>query len=361
VAEAIDLAALGDALVTRVSDVDPDALRAVAAALRTVAERRTFDDPTDGIELLAGVADAVAHGHAVSSLQPHVDNELDGTVAALPRPDSTAALAPLVDRLRNDDRHVRRATVEVLTWASPRSDDGFYGFFQQAVDHDDPLLAGELVHPLVDPLVDHVARGDPDDGFRDGTLSLLARYAARGWLTDAQLDAVAAVAMSVFEQAPGSATTLLAEPAVASRLAEGDAERVFRTYAAALEPPERDPTDSIVTESADRVPSGALDVLGTFLETDLASPGAFLDALPVRELGAADALSLTALVAASTPSTASLLSLIEWAGTRDGRSLDPLARPLERALAGGDVDGRDRLQLLAFRTDLESTAALDVD
>jgi hypothetical protein len=352
VADALDLDAYSDALVDRIPDVQPDGIHPVVRALETLAEERDFDDPVDGIEFLAAAADALARIYRTGPLRPTPTDYIERIVDAVPSPGSTTALAPLVDRLQADDTHARRAVVDVLGFATPDDD----AFLQTNVDPDDPLLTGGLVHPFVRPLVVHVTRGDVEDGLLGGTLSLLGKYAARGWLTDAQLGAVANLALELLDDHPGPATDVLDVPAIAERLAGVDVHRILQRYAAALEPPDRDPSDIIITDADDDVPSGTLDVLSTLLETELVTPAAFLDAVPIRELGAEDAPSISRLITAPSPPTAKLLGLLEWASERCDRSLAPLARPLEEALATTDLGARDHLTVLALRTGLDATA-----
>lgn len=354
--DALDLDTYADALVDRIPDLSPEAFQGTVESLEAIAEARHFNDPADGIELLAAAADVLARRYRSEAVHPAPTRELARIVDAVPSPDATTALQPLVARLRGDDPHARRAVVDVLGFATP--DDG--GLRRDVLTPDDPLLSGALVHPLVHPLVDHVTRGDVEDGIRGGTLSLLGQYAAREWLTDAHLDAVANLALDVLDEHPSSATTLLERPAVVERLGPADADRVFQRYVTSLEPPDRDPSETIVSDGdADDVPNGALDVLSTLLESGRATPAAFLDAVPIRELGVTDAPSITRHVTAASPPTPMLLSLLERCAERTDRSLAPLARPLEEVLASKALGDRNHLTVLALRTRLASTARFD--
>jgi len=351
--EALDLDAYSDALVDRIPDIAPEDPRAVLAALDAVASARRFDTPADGIEFLSAALDVHAHEYGEDNVNPPALEELKRIVDAVPSPDSPTALSPLIDRLMDDDPNVRRGTVKVLDFAT--SDEPV--ILRGTLDDDYPLLAGELVHPLVQPLVDQVTRGEVERALRRDTLSMLEKHAVEGWLTEAQLDTVADLAFDLLDDHPESASMLLERPVILERLAPADIDRVFRRYVTALEPPDHDTTGIVVTvRDPTEFPSRTLDVLSTLLETKAVTPAEFLDAIQIRELGAIDAPSIASYVFADSPRTGTFLSLLEWAAERTDRSLSRLARPLEEAIAATNLDERDRVEVLEFLTRLDSIA-----
>lgn len=356
--DAFDLDAYTTTLIDEVPDVDLDVLETVVSALQTVATARAFERPADGIAILAAVADATARHYRAGTVTAQLTRDIEDTVAAVPTPGTTEALSQLLARLRSDDPHRRHAMVNVLDWATP----SVQGMAQRTVNPDDPLLEADLATPFVDPLVEHVAQGGADATHRGGAVSVLARYVDHGWLDDDQLASVADLALALAGVDPAAATTLLERPAVVDRLAPADAQLVFETYVSALEPPDRDPSHTLVADAVeDPYPTGALDVVSTFVETGAATPAAFLDALPVRELGSDDAPGISTYLTTGGPPAGSILSLLEWTAARTNRELSSFARPLDTALATGDLGEETTLIALRMRARLDTTARLDGD
>lgn len=359
VAEALDLQAYTEALINRIPDLAPETLRAVLKVLAVVAETRRFNTAGDGIEFLSAAVDAHASRLQEERVNPPSRDELVRIIDAIPSPDSPGALSPLVDRLRNDDQNVRRTTVEVLkvaTSENPLIMDG-------TVEGDHPLLTNELVHPLISPLIDQLTGGEAEHELRRETLVLIDQLADSDWLTDAHLDAIADLALHLLDDHPESASTLFECRDVVERLAPEDADRVFQRYVAALEPSDPDLTmiEGAQVERVDdtETPDGTFAVISMFFETERATPEAFLETVPICELGASDAPSIARYVTSINISTEEILSLLELAAERADRSLAPLARPLEEALALKGLVDRDHLTVLEFRTRLESTARFD--
>lgn len=352
--DAFDVGAFAAAMRDRVRTVDRDALETIASALETVVEAHSFDDPTVGIEFVAAAVDAVAREYRATDGYGHLTGELRAVVRTVPQPRTTAALSPLLERIRSDDVAVRRATVHALDFGTP-TDDPFVPFDDETGR---PLLTGSLVHPFVDPLVDHVQRGDSNEGFQGGTLSVLARYADAGFLTDAHLDAVAALAVSLFDHDETRAATLLQSDPVLDRLASCTVDRVFETYVAGMEPVDVDDETVLGVSDVDEDPNGTLGVVDALLEGDHVTAASFVDAVPVRELGDPDAPSLSAYLDATHPATPRLLSLLETTGALARASADP-SPALDRALASGSLSTENRFRVLENRTTVETTAELE--
>lgn len=352
--DAFDVGAFAAAMRDRVRTVDRDALETIASALETVVEAHSFDDPTVGIEFVAAAVDAVAREYRATDGYGHLTGELRAVVRAVPQPRATAALSPLLERIRSDDVAVRRATVHALDFGTP-TDDPLVPFDDETGR---PLLTGSLVQPFVDPLVDHVQRGHSDGGFQGGTLAVLARYADAGHLADAHLDAIAALAVSLFDHDDPRAATLLQSDPVLDRLASSTLDRVFETYVAGMEPVDVDDETVLGVSDVDEDPNGTLGVVDALLEGDHVTSASFVDAIPVREFGDPEAPSLSAYLDATHPATPRLLSLLETTGALARASADP-SPALDRALASGSLSTENRFRVLENRTTVETTAELE--
>lgn len=355
VVEEFDVLAFAAAAFKRLPELDPNAQESIAEALETVAREHSFEDPAAGIEFLELVLDTDAHLYGSCDADLYLTWKFATIVEAVPQPQSTAAVSPLLERLRSDDPHVRRATVRLLALGTPVDDE----FQPLSDDPQDSLLPDSLLGQFVHPLVAHVRRSRPDAEFPAIATSLLAQYADAGHLTDAQLDAVAALAVSLFERDEERAATLLQSDSVLDRLYSSTVDRVFEAFVSTLEPIDSDEDDGFRfgLSSVEEDPTGALGVLDALLRGEHVTLSSFVDAIGIREFGHPDAPSLTTYLTATHPATPRLLSLLKTTAALAWTSAD-LSPALDRALASGSLDTENRFRVLEERMTVQTTAEL---
>lgn len=336
----IQATALISTINNKCTACDPDQISGYASTVETIA-RKIDLEPASELTLLCTLIDAHARAARDSQLSTWTTHALGGTIEAITLSDDPELIMPLRERLENNDPHVRTETLRALTYCFREPDStglappGVISFTPE-----ERLLSEPHAQILIEPLLDPANCLVEESSLSFGP-ELLDTFLSNGWVTETQMEEIAALALEIYDEEPTQASQLLRHAPVVVRLDHNQRIAVFGHYCDAMRIQIQADTDSNILIRGS-TPEGATAVLQTFITNHYISPAEFVEYFPISELNSEFEHSLRDYLQANT-STRDILLMLQAMSEQSPHSIAAIAPSLRQALAAEGIDGKERL------------------